>query len=381
MKKNTLEKISSFLIMFMYMAMGGVGGFVAIVYMGTEIFGDDMSFLNLMTCYIIAIVALLIGLYIHTIIHELGHLVCGLISGYKFSSFRIGNIIFLNDDGKIQIKKYSLPGTGGQCIMIPQQEDYSKIPFVLYNLGGVLANGIVSLITVFLIILCPMSDSVLTLLICFVAAGVVTALTNGIPMKTANVDNDGLNIVTLKKNPSAIKDYVNMFYVHYEMTKGKKLSEMDEKYFEVSEEGNKNNSITTATYLNKFFRYMEQEEYEKANELADYILDNFTNIVGIHKYSVMLERMYSELITDGDKMLIEDIYYNEEIQKFLKLSKSMLSVARVQYAYALLARNNEDEAKMYWDKFYKIKKTYPYKSDADTEEKLLLLAKQQFDNR
>ena len=57
---------------------------------------------------------LLIGIFINTIIHESGHLVAGLISGYKFSSFRILSTCFVKDGDKVKIKKLSIPGTAGQ---------------------------------------------------------------------------------------------------------------------------------------------------------------------------------------------------------------------------------------------------------------------------
>ena len=45
---------------------------------------------------------LLIGIFINTIIHESGHLVAGLISGYKFSSFRILSTCFVKDGDKVK---------------------------------------------------------------------------------------------------------------------------------------------------------------------------------------------------------------------------------------------------------------------------------------
>lgn len=35
----------------------------------------------------------LLGYFIHIFLHEAGHLVFGLLSGYQFSSFRVGNAV------------------------------------------------------------------------------------------------------------------------------------------------------------------------------------------------------------------------------------------------------------------------------------------------
>ena len=66
-----------------------------------------------------AIVAFVVFEILLVIIHEAGHLVCGLRSGYKFVSFRMMNLTFIRVDGKIRIKRYSIAGTGGQCLLLP----------------------------------------------------------------------------------------------------------------------------------------------------------------------------------------------------------------------------------------------------------------------
>ena len=52
-------------------------------------------------------------MFLQTVIHELGHLLFGLATGYKFSSFRIGGVIFVKDNGKLRVKRYFPCGYGG----------------------------------------------------------------------------------------------------------------------------------------------------------------------------------------------------------------------------------------------------------------------------
>lgn len=87
-----------------------------------------------------------IAMLIQIIVHEAGHLVFGLISGYKFSSFRIFSFMWVKEDGKMRLKRLSIAGTGGQCLMSPPDMVDGRIPVVLYNLGGSLMNVIVSLV-------------------------------------------------------------------------------------------------------------------------------------------------------------------------------------------------------------------------------------------
>ena len=55
---------------------------------------------------------------VNVIIHEGGHLIFGLMTGYKFNSFRIFSVILIKQNGKLKIKNISLAGTGGHGICL-----------------------------------------------------------------------------------------------------------------------------------------------------------------------------------------------------------------------------------------------------------------------
>ncbi|MGX8680825.1 MAG: site-2 protease family protein, partial [bacterium] len=92
---------------------------------------------------IIELAMLFVGIMIHLIVHEAGHMVFGLLTHYRFSSFRIGSWMLQKNASGFHLKRFSIPGTAGQCLMVPPQ-DQKNFPYVLSNLGGGLANLIVS---------------------------------------------------------------------------------------------------------------------------------------------------------------------------------------------------------------------------------------------
>ena len=55
------------------------------------------------------------------ILHETGHLIGGLLTGYKFCSFRIGNLQLQRENGALRFRRLKLAGTGGQCLMTPPE--------------------------------------------------------------------------------------------------------------------------------------------------------------------------------------------------------------------------------------------------------------------
>ena len=89
----------------------------------------------------VMVLSVFISFFLHIILHEGGHLVCGLLSGYRFVSYRAGSIIWVKQGKQIVRKKFSIPGTGGQCLLDPPEpEEDGSFPSLLYNLGGGLSN-------------------------------------------------------------------------------------------------------------------------------------------------------------------------------------------------------------------------------------------------
>lgn len=125
----------------------GYGIFLGIMVINAIIFNETLTIEKKLLFLILILIMFFLSNYLCAIIHESGHLIFGLISGFRFISFRIGSTIFLKDQksNKIKKKKYFMAGTGGQCIL-DTPKDETKKPFVLYNLGGVFLNLIFAVI-------------------------------------------------------------------------------------------------------------------------------------------------------------------------------------------------------------------------------------------
>ena len=87
-----------------------------------------------MTVLLPSLACLVLSFWLQAILHEGGHLVCGLLSGYRFLSFRVGSFTLLRQNGRLVLRRFYLPGTGGQCLLEPPDGD--EVPFRLYNLWG-----------------------------------------------------------------------------------------------------------------------------------------------------------------------------------------------------------------------------------------------------
>ena len=99
-KEKTAKNKGQWIGNVFYMLLGAACGIFDLMYMDTAGQSENGLFSE-----IIPLALMLIGIYaamlIQLIIHEAGHLIFGLMTGYRFSSFRVANLMWVKLDGRI----------------------------------------------------------------------------------------------------------------------------------------------------------------------------------------------------------------------------------------------------------------------------------------
>ena len=118
-KEKKKSKLGSHLISISFFTfMGVLLGFAMIAFLEWQLpEGIPSGQKETRTCFML--VFLYLSWVLQVVIHEAGHLICGLLSGYTFSSFRIGSMMILKENGRFVTKRLKIAGTGGQCLMAP----------------------------------------------------------------------------------------------------------------------------------------------------------------------------------------------------------------------------------------------------------------------
>lgn len=354
------------------MLMGAACGYI--IVMCLDSYQGDRSFCE----EILYLAGLLLGIYValvfHIIVHEAGHLVFGLLTGYKFSSFRIFSFMWLREDGKLKLRRLSIAGTGGQCLMAPPDLRDGKMPLVLYNLGGSISNIVFSALFITGYLLSTHISFLSALFLIFAVMGFMTALMNGIPMRMGTVDNDGYNAFALTKNTEAMKAFWVQLKVNEQISRGVRLKDMPQQWFEVpSDEAMKNSMVATRGVF-ACNRLMDAERFEEADLLMAHLLEIDSGIVGLHRNLLICDRIFVELIGEKRSEVIENMLTVEQ-KKFMKAMKRFPSVLRTEYALALLFDVDRSKAEKIMCEFDKVAKTYPYPHEAESERDLMNIVK------
>ena len=353
------------------MLIGAVCGFIVVRYIDRSS-ADTPLYQN-----ILSLVGLFLGMYVafffHIIVHEAGHLVFGLMTGYQFSSFRIASFMWLKENGKLKLKRLTLAGTGGQCLMSPPDMKDGKIPLVLYNLGGSFANVIIGALFLVGYWFCPNIPFLSPILLIFAAVGFMTAMMNGIPMRMGTVDNDGYNAFALPRNREAVEAFWVQLKVAEQSSKGVRLKDMPAEWFAVPTDEAMKNSMVATRGVFACNRLMDEERFEEADALMAHLLETDGGMVGLHRDLLVCDRIYVELIGENRSRVVERMMTKEQ-KKFMRAMKRFPSVLRTEYALARLWERDAAKAATIESEFEKVAKSYPYPHEIDSERELMRIA-------
>ena len=275
---------------------------------------------------ILLLIAGVIAFILHIIVHEAGHLVFGLLSGYKFISFRVFDFKIIKDvNGKLKIRFERLAGTGGQCLMRVPEYVNGKFKYKLYLLGGVIFNIVFSI--VFWLIL----PSYYTLL--FALIGFALAFLNFIPMGF----NDGMTFYHVSKDETTrFVLYLQLEYVYYQSI-GKNL------LIEKPEIVEKMNSlkITNTNYLTDSLEFIKLDgleyffEFDALYNESRKLYIERDDLLPVYKVELMalLVKLIS-LVNPKDELL-EELMKDKSLKVRLKQNNPQTKNILATYEYGV----------------------------------------------
>ncbi|MBR5960247.1 MAG: M50 family metallopeptidase [Clostridia bacterium] len=324
---------------------------------------------------LVILVSVCVALVLQIIIHEAGHLVFGLLTGYRFVSFRVYSFMWMKDNDRIRFKRLSIAGTGGQCLMAPPDLKDGKMPVQLYNYGGAIMNLIASAVFGGLALLCPAGSLLRPFLLMMLMTGIAYALMNGLPIKTGLANNDGRNAWDLARNPEAVRAFWISLKANELSARGVCLKDMPEEWFVVPDEKGMKNGITSSIGVFACSRLMEQGKFDEADVLMERLLSQDRGLPGVLRRMMVCDRIYVELIRENRPEVLENLRTKDQ-EKFMKAMKKFPSVLRTEYAYALLVEKDPGKAQEVMETFDKTARTYPNPNDIEIERGLMETARE-----
>ena len=308
------------------------------------------------------LIALFIAFILHIILHEGGHLVAGLLTGYRFVSFRFLNFTLIRKDGRLQWRNFELSGTLGQCLMAPPDKPLEQIDTRWYNAGGVLVNVILVLLALLLLWALDMPKWVNIFLLMMAFIGITVTLMNGIPMKIGGVANDGFNLLQLEKDLPGKQCFCNMLDINALSQEGQLYTEMPERLFALPEPLDWKNSMHMSSVLSSATRMMALHQWEEAYQLLTEACNYKDDYMKL--YQLEVENMMTQvcILTGRDDEARQ--HYTKEVAKYVAMHASTHSDKQfTTMAVALALDGDRPKAEQVTQKLEANRDKYIHQSD------------------
>lgn len=322
---------------------------------------------------LVFIISFYLSLVLHTFFHELGHMVCAKIRGWKFISFMLFGIVLTKKDKGFRFSRYKIPGALGQCLMIPPEEGDTDFGIAFYNAGGVIMNFLLLLTAIVAFVLGKdiYSGYIILFLVTFICVGAFMMLINAIPLKISGLPNDGMNIVSLGKDKFSSEIFLCSMRAVAAMQKGCRISEFLDRYITEDVKIDYSNTIHVMALSFDYSRALDLKDFDKAYSLMDGINAHLYLLPKIYRLEFGMENVFLSLVlgcsdTEIDKLL------DDETKKYMEGVASLRpSGLRVRYAIALLYEKDMEKAERIYGLFQKLYSKYYLPGEALSEKQLL----------
>jgi len=283
--------------------------------------------------------------FLGTIVHELGHLVFGKLTGYGFVSFRVASFVWYKEEGKIRFAR-SKSNVSGQCLMEPNS-NVENFKFVWYNLGGGVFNLLFA--AMFLAVYIAASASAyngLNFPMSFflgvgIFANMFLAFISLAPIILAGTPVDGRNVLTALKSKDAKRGLYTMLYVNSEMAKGKRYRDFDSELFAVDSNADLNN------YFVAFLVMLMAEWFIDVGEVKQGFLTfsrlNLSKLPTAYSNGVKLFQLHYHTIHQPAMPKAHAIYNDKKIKAIFNTS-NIIEYAGIIATYEYFGRGDKDKA-------------------------------------
>lgn len=301
--------------------------------------------------------ALIVSLFLLVTIHEGGHLVCGLLSGYHFVSFRLFNLTVIRSEGRLRAKHFAVAGTGGQCLLSPPDLPLKDIPVIWYNFGGILANIVAGLIVLPLLRIHTIPPLLYESVVIFLLTDLFLILTNGIPMQAGGIGNDAYNIIMLRKNEKSKRALMLQLRSNALIQEGVRPKDMPAEWFVTEGEPDYRNPLEVSIPLMEASRLIDEMKWDEAYAAFGRIYSHKTELMPLYAMETACELVFTLLVTgDTDRARgLYDIKLRRYIETYRKV---MSSKERILCAVALHLENDPGKARSIYDNLAKRRDSY-----------------------
>ena len=228
------------------------------------------------------------GFVLQLILHELGHLISGLFTGWKFLYLQIYRLVFKRVNNKLKL--IIVGDIGYKCIMYPKSINNNAM---LYTMGGCISNLIFATLGLIAVIIISMSPVMWLYTWSFTAFGIGLLFMNG-KASTKRVCNDKACYNLLKMNKHNVMCHNAQLIIAKHLMEGLTYKEIGEELICLSPDIAKNDIQAYQAVL-EYYYFLDSNNYLKMGQAINKIR-SYGNISREVLEIVEQELMYIRLL-------------------------------------------------------------------------------------
>lgn len=341
--------------------IGAALGFALVAFMARFLPGVlDLPFGQFFTILMATLVWVFLMFRLSIPLHEAGHLVFGLATGYEFVSFRVGKTIWTKRDGKLVRGRCQIIGTGGQCLMTRPGTPDAPYPYALYNLGGSAANLLAALLLGAVTL--GLSGIPGYLCACAAATNLIVAVMNVLPIPA--LCNDGRNFLDLRKSAGARRAFWITLEANARLSRGERPRDLPADWTEPLPDFTKRTpALTFGLLVLEAARRMDAGDYEETIALLNKLLE-FPQVVPAQKLAAEGDVLLLTLLTKGPGPEAGKLC-TPKLLGALRAGKTSPPSQCALYAAARLQTGSEKDAQRARAALEKALLTHPYPGESE----------------
>lgn len=298
-------------------------------------------------------------LFIQIIVHELGHVICGVKNNYSFLGFQILGITIFKQNEKLKLRVDGFTNALGLAIMIPN-EDVQDEDQIKFFKAGYIANSITLIPLFIFFILFPSQRILISISIIMTT---IMILSNAIPREISGNFNDGYLVKLYKSEGMENELAITIQKLQNELISGRRPADL-----ELQEIAYDENIFAVLINLLMYYKGLDMKDSSLMNSRISLLENRFQNLEKIQKDSIIYELIFYYCYIIGDKLKATKYFVDIEN----RLEKDMdINARRILAYYYYSARLDLDKAKYYAEQGLEVADKYPIKGIGIMEKQLL----------
>ncbi len=321
-----------------------LGYIISGVLMVRLLLHGELTFLRAISYFLIFFLAVHASYWFQALIHELGHLVFGLLSGYRLSYFQLFGFRIKRRNGCLSIMRRGSKRDPIQCIMVPPETNYKTIPVRLFLLGGFIMNILFILIFSGAAFHFPGMSLPRFLFLQYVFISTLYVLIYAMPIRLSGSRTDTYNALTIPTDYRSRCAYFIPRLIVNSMIKGLRLRDMPEEWFYLPTQSEMFSTMHSRLCSYYVDWLIERGKYTEADEAIDYIysLDDY-RIINAYTTMLFCNKIFLILVHTKKYEQLKTFYSDAQKDRMIRYG-SMSTVKRTLYIIALLYEKDKEKA-------------------------------------